>query len=170
MSAQNNNPETKPTPGWVTYLFFVTVLFGVGATIYQVGFSQKDRNSLIREAMGTQIVKATIDIIPVRNAEAIANGEKTFHSRGTCFACHGKELQGGIGPNLKDAEWYHPPAKETHLFKIITNGIPVDQSVSGTPMAPKGGSKISSVEVWEIVYFLSSKNPSIEKDAVSNVE
>lgn len=168
MSEHNNNPETKSTPGWVAYLFFLVLVIGIGATIYQVGFRAQSRQSMIREEMGTETIKPTIEIIPVRNAQAIADGEAIY--KRTCFACHGQDLEGGVGPNLKDAEWYHPPAKETNLFKLVVNGISQAQAVKGVAMPAKGGASISNTDVWTVIYYLSSRNPSIEKDAVSNVE
>jgi cytochrome c5 len=168
MSEHNNNPETKPVPGWVAYLFSLVLVIGFGATVYQVGFRSQSRQSMIREEMGTEIIKPTIEIIPVRDAKAIANGEAVY--KRACSACHGQNLEGVVGPNLKDTEWYHPPAKETNLYKLVTNGISAAQAVKGVPMPAKGGASISGVEVWEVVYYLSSRNPSIEKDAVSNVK
>lgn len=168
MSEHNNNPETKSTPGWVAYLFSLVLVIGIGATIYQVGFRAQSRQSMIREEMGTETIKPTIEIIPVRDAKAIANGEATY--KRACFACHGMDLEGGVGPNLKDTEWYHPPSKETNLYKLVSTGISGAQAVKGVPMPPKGGAAISGIEVWEVIYYLSNRNPSIEKDAVSNVK
>lgn len=167
MSEHHNNPETKSTPGWVAYLFFLVLVIGIGATIYQLGFRAQSRQSMIREEMGTETIKPTIEIIPVRDASAIANGEATY--KRVCLACHGMNLEGGVGPNLKDTEWYHPPAKETNLYKLVVNGISGAQAVKGVAMPAKGGAPISNIEVWEVIYYLSSRNPSIEKDAVSNV-
>jgi len=168
MSSHTQSPENKPTAGWVSYLFYIVLVIGIGASIYKVGFRSESRQSLIREQMGTQIIQPTISIIPVRNAQAIADGEATYKK--TCVACHGANLEGGVGPNLKDAEWYHPPATETHVHKIVLQGVPQAEAVKGVAMPPKGGFPISEIDVWNIVYFLSSQNATIEKDAVSNVE
>jgi mono/diheme cytochrome c family protein len=39
--------------------------------------------------------------------ELIAQGDKIFHGAGNCYACHGTNAQGSVGPNLTDAEWIH---------------------------------------------------------------
>ena len=33
----------------------------------------------------------------------IAQGDSIFHSKGNCYACHGANAQGAVGPNLTDA-------------------------------------------------------------------
>jgi cytochrome c oxidase cbb3-type subunit 3 len=38
---------------------------------------------------------------------AIAQGDSIFHKDGMCYACHGSNAEGAVGPNLTDAEWLH---------------------------------------------------------------
>lgn len=40
-----------------------------------------------------------------------------------CFACHGKNLEGATGYNLKDAEWVYGSTHE-QILKTIKNGFP----------------------------------------------
>lgn len=69
--------------------------------------------------------------------------------KANCEACHGANLQGGIGFNLVDAEWVHggsPMEIYNTLDKgIIEKGMPAWGSVLG----PKG--------VSEVVAFILSK-------------
>ncbi len=41
----------------------------------------------------------------------------------TCFTCHGKQLEGGIGFNLKDADWVHGGSREK-IIETIGKGFP----------------------------------------------
>jgi mono/diheme cytochrome c family protein len=92
---------------------------------------------------------------------AIAQGDSIFHSKGNCYACHGANAQGAVGPNLTDAEWIHSDGSYDAIVKQVTAGVPKEQSKSGIPMPAKGGSTITDDEVKAVsayVYSLSHKS------------
>jgi cytochrome c oxidase cbb3-type subunit III len=94
---------------------------------------------------------------------AIAQGDSIFHSKGNCYACHGTNAQGAVGPNLTDAEWIHSDGSYDAIVKQITTGVLQKDSKSGIPMPPKGGSSITDDEVKSVaayVYSLSHKTGS----------
>lgn len=93
---------------------------------------------------------------------AIAQGDSIFHSKGNCYACHGANAQGAVGPNLTDAEWIHSDGSYDAIVKQVTTGVPKEASKSGIMMPPKGGSSITDDEVKAVaayVYSLSHKAP-----------
>ena len=92
--------------------------------------------------------------------ELIAQGDKVFHGPGNCYACHGTNAQGAVGPNLTDAEWLHSKGTFDDLVAQVNHGVPKEESKSGIPMPPKGGSSISDDDVKAVaayVYSLSHK-------------
>jgi mono/diheme cytochrome c family protein len=94
---------------------------------------------------------------------AITLGDSLFHTKGNCYACHGANAQGTVGPNLTDAEWIHSDGSYEAIVKQIIDGVTAEQSKSKIPMPPKGGSTISDDEVKAVaayVYSLSHKKPS----------
>jgi cbb3-type cytochrome c oxidase subunit III len=94
---------------------------------------------------------------------AIAQGDSIFHSAGNCYACHGANAQGAVGPNLTDAEWIHSDGSYDAIVKQITTGVPKEESKSGIAMPPKGGSTITDDEVKAVaayVYSLGHKKPT----------
>jgi mono/diheme cytochrome c family protein len=94
---------------------------------------------------------------------AIALGDSLFHSKANCYACHGANAQGVIGPNLTDAEWIHSDGSYDAIVKQITTGVTAEESKSKVPMPPRGGSQITDDEVKAVaayVYSLSHKTPS----------
>jgi len=94
---------------------------------------------------------------------AIAEGDSIFHSKGNCYACHGTNAQGAVGPNLTDAEWIHSDGSYDAIVKQVTTGVPQAESKSGITMPPRGGSTISDDEVKAVaayVYSLSHKKPA----------
>lgn len=93
-------------------------------------------------------------------AAAIAKGDSIFHSKGNCYACHGANAQGAVGPNLTDAEWIHSDGSYDAIVKQINEGVTVEQSKSKIPMPPKGGATLTDDEVKAAaayVYSLSHK-------------
>jgi len=94
---------------------------------------------------------------------AIALGDSLFHSKANCYACHGANAQGAVGPNLTDAEWIHSDGSYDAIVKQITTGVTAEESKSKIPMPPKGGSQITDDEVKAVaayVYSFSHKKPS----------
>jgi len=94
---------------------------------------------------------------------AIALGDSLFHTKGNCYACHGANAEGTVGPNLTDAEWIHSDGSYDAIVKQIITGVTAEESKSKIPMPPKGGSQITDDEVKAVaayVYSLSHKKPS----------
>jgi mono/diheme cytochrome c family protein len=92
--------------------------------------------------------------------ELIAQGDKIFHGPGNCYACHGTNAQGTVGPNLTDAEWIHSKGTYEDIVAQVTHGVPKEESKSGIPMPPKGGGTLSDDDVKAVaayVYSLSHK-------------
>ncbi len=93
---------------------------------------------------------------------AITQGDSIFHGKGNCYACHGSNAQGSVGPNLTDAEWIHSDGSYDAIVKQVTTGVPKEESKSGIVMPPRGGSTITDDEVKAVaayVYSLSHKKP-----------
>ena len=92
----------------------------------------------------------------------IARGDSVFHGPGNCYACHGSKGEGLVGPSLIDAEWIHSKGTAEEIAAQVAKGIPKEQSKSGIPMPPRGGSTISDDDVKAVaayVHSLSQKKP-----------
>lgn len=87
---------------------------------------------------------------------AIAQGDSIFHGKGNCYACHGANAQGAVGPNLTDAEWIHSDGSYDAVVKQITTGVTKEESKSGIPMPAKGGSSITDDEVKAVAAYVLS--------------
>jgi len=85
-----------------------------------------------------------------RNPILVAAGAAAYAT--TCVACHGANLEGGIGFNLADATWVHGDAP-TAIMQVITDGVPGTGMTSWGPMlGPK--------KTAEVVAFVLSKQPA----------
>ena len=91
---------------------------------------------------------------------AITQGDSIFHKDGLCYACHGSNAEGVVGPNLTDAEWLQGDGSYDFIVATVTSGIPAEKAKKGVPMPPKGGSSITDDQVKAVaayVYSLSHK-------------
>ena len=88
--------------------------------------------------------------------ELIAQGEKVFQGPGNCYACHGSNAQGSVGPNLTDAEWVHSKGTLEDIEAQVTNGVPKEKAKSGIPMPPKGGGTLSDEDVKAVAAYVYS--------------
>jgi cytochrome c oxidase cbb3-type subunit 3 len=109
------------------------------------------KNALNSGAAPTDIQLWTMSTDPA----VTASGEKIY--RTNCVACHGPELKGGIGQNLTDATWIHG-GKPIDLYNTVTTGV----AAKGMPT---WGPVLGPSRVAEVVAFVISKNPTIEKPA-----
>ncbi len=82
------------------------------------------------------------------NASIVSAGKKSFENQ--CSACHGKNLMGGIGFNLVDAEWIHG-SKPSQIYVSIDKGFP---NKGMQAWGPALGQK----RIAEVVAYILSKN------------
>ena len=88
--------------------------------------------------------------------EMVNKGKTLFGGAGLCLACHGPDGKGGVGPNLTDQQWLHGDGSYEALVKLITAGVPLNDSKTGQMMPPKGGSGISEADVKAVAAYVWS--------------
>ena len=90
----------------------------------------------------------TSDTPPQVTPAAIDAGRKIFHAEGTCFACHGGNLEGAVGPQLTPHEWKDAKGGS---FDAIVNVI--TKGVDGTAMVSHPGG-ISDAQVQQVAAYI----------------
>ena len=80
-------------------------------------------------------------------------GRAIFHGKGTCFACHGGQLEGSqIAPTLKAHAWRDAKNGQfDEIFRVVTHGV------SGTVMVAFPGG-ISRAEALNVASYIWSVN------------
>lgn len=146
-------------PPWWKYGFIATI---IGSVIYMFYFHVGSGKDPIQE-YEYEMEKAAVAIakynasnvnkidennLTMADAAGIAKGQALYNA--ACWACHGKQLEGGTGPNLVDDYWIHKGGL-TDIYLSIKHGYP-----------DKG------MQSWEKVYsaneilYLSSYIKSLE--------
>jgi mono/diheme cytochrome c family protein len=121
-------------------------------------------NSLSRLPLAAAILLAVV-ATPARaqsqlpqgvTQELIDKGDGVFHKDGLCYACHGADAKGMVGPNLTDDVWIHSKGGYDEIIAQVMKGIPKEESKSGVVMPPKGGSSISDDDVKAVAAYVWS--------------
>jgi cbb3-type cytochrome c oxidase subunit III len=86
----------------------------------------------------------------------VDKGNEVFHKAGLCYACHGQDAKGLVGPNLTDDVWIHSKGSYQELIAQINKGVTKEESKSGVPMPAKGGSTISDDDVKAVAAYVWS--------------
>jgi cytochrome c oxidase cbb3-type subunit III len=72
-------------------------------------------------------------------------------------ACHGSNLEGGIGQNLVDATWIHG-STPTAIYATIQKGV-LDKGM------PVWGPVLGGGRIADVVAFVITKSPTVTKPA-----
>jgi mono/diheme cytochrome c family protein len=99
-------------------LSIVALLVGASASVAVA--QSTPENATSPQNAPAEAASAATAITP----ELIAQGEKIFQGSGLCYACHGSNAQGSVGPNLTDSEWLHSKGPFEEIVEQVTKGVP----------------------------------------------
>lgn len=148
-------------PNWWLITLYGAIVFAVGYWFFyfQSNVGESDVEKLDRQLAIIQEknLEATLAMLDNDNLwemsedpAMVAAGRETYTA--VCVACHGAELEGGVGFNLADAEWVHPQ-DAVGVYKVIEEGV------AGSGMAAWGG-VLGPKRVAEVTaYVLSYHEP-----------
>ena len=88
----------------------------------------------------------------------VSAGRRIFHGPGTCFGCHGMNLEGGpIAPTLKGHAWKDAKGGDlSAIYRIVVHGVP------GTAMVSHPGG-ISDADAARVAAYVWSVGHRGEK-------
>lgn len=144
-------------PNWWLFTLYITIIFSVlyWFFYFQSNVAQTDAERLAQrlqeiEAKNLEEALAMLDNENLwrmsRNPQFVESGAKVYTS--FCQACHGPDLEGGIGQNLRDDEWVNVQ-DPISMYNIVNGGIP------NTGMTAFG-SQLGPQRVAEVVAFVLS--------------
>ena len=105
-------------------------------------------------AAADQAPAMQLPALPDTNAippEMVSAGRRIFHGQGTCFACHGMNLEGGpVAPTLKPHAWKDAMGGELSAIHFVdTHGV------RGTVMVAHTGG-ISDADAVRVAAYIWS--------------
>ncbi len=98
------------------------------------------------EAQQPTVTPALADSVAALK-KPIDHGRQIFHGEGTCFACHGQHMEGGIAPTLRPHKWKNGDGTLEAIMKIIQTGVP------GTAMVSHPGN-INEAELKDVATYV----------------
>ena len=135
----------NPMPNWWVGMFYLTIIWAVAYVAYYHFIGKESQV----KALAAQVAEAearwpkSSQLATVE--ETPAAGEGVY--KANCVACHGAELQGGIGPSLVDSTWVHG-SKPEEIVATITNGVAAKGMPTWGPIL--GNEKIGQVAAYII--------------------
>jgi len=121
-------------PGWWLYGFYLTIIVGViylyryhiaesaplSKQEFEIAWQKgEEQKAAFLAKSANNVDENTVKLIT--DANALSAAKNIFTT--VCSACHGKEGQGGVGPNLTDDYWIHSGGIKD-IFKTIKYGWP----------------------------------------------
>lgn len=153
----------KRLPNWWLFTLYGAIVFAAAYWAYyqwtghmQPGYVRvgEQIQELQKRAMTGGAAPTDIQLWDMsRDPSIVESGQKIYMAN--CVACHGQNLEGGIGQNLVDATWVHG-GTPLDIFNTITKGV-LDKGM------PVWGPVLGTGRIKEVAAFLISKNPTIQK-------
>ena len=149
-------------PPWWSYLFYVTIIFGIFYVIfyhvtdtlplqeeeYEIEMAEAAAIAEIRmnEAIASGNAFSEADLELTTNADILASGGKIFGQQ--CAACHKADAGGLIGPNLTDDYWLHGGDIQS-VFSTIKTGVTNTAMISWEPI-------LSPTQMRDVANYIKS--------------
>jgi cytochrome c oxidase cbb3-type subunit 3 len=162
----------NPTPAWFMYLFYITIIFGIGYLLvyhvfklaplqydeYKIEMAQAAKDNAAYLAKSADNVNENT-VKRSNDPSVLAAGHAIFTQN--CTPCHGPQGQGvvGLGPNLTDDYWLHGN-RINDVFKTIKYGV----QTKGMPTWEKQLTPKQISEVANFVKSLHGTNPPNPKE------
>jgi mono/diheme cytochrome c family protein len=121
----------------------VAVLFAALATIAPRANAQSS------SASPGPAASAAEDLL--HDAKFVSMGREIYHGRGTCFVCHGENLEGQIGPTLKAHAWKHAKNGEFgEIQRVVYAGAPGTAMVALPGGITPAEARAVALYVWAV--------------------
>lgn len=119
----------NPLPDWWVGLFWLTIVWAIGYSVHYHVIADRSQEAALAAEMAAAEERWPAQAEAARMAAAdfevtdaaVSAGEGLYQQY--CVACHGVNLEGGIGPSFLDEEWIHG-GQARDILRTITEGVP----------------------------------------------
>ena len=126
--------------------------FGASFPVHKPGDlknkKMRSQESYVHIEMWKQLQAAAQAIPQGATKEMVAKGNEIYHKQGLCYACHGQDAKGLVGPNLTDDYWMYGDSREA-MRDGIANGhhgvMPAHRALLGETRA-----RLAAAYVWSL--------------------
>ena len=123
----DNNP-----PAWFNWLFFGSIgwavvyllvyhIFNLAPLQHEEYAQQMEKAQVQQAKLAEKTLKNMEDMEVITDEVKLREGANIYNNN--CAQCHGKNLEGGVGPNLADEAWIHGCSIQD-VFMTIYDGVP----------------------------------------------
>lgn len=151
----------KSLPNWWLFTLYGTIVFAIAYWVYyqksSIGLTQEEELAAAMSQIEENVAKAKAEAgvldndtfwLMAKDPEVVAAGQTIYTQN--CMACHGANLEGGIGLPLADAEWKHG-GEPLSIKGVVTDGV-------ATAGMPAWGPVLGEEKVNQVVSFILSKH------------
>ena len=153
-------------PRWWVWMLYISVVFAVSYLVYfhilsgelsKADADHYEAEILAKKEAPQNRVKTEDELRALSKDPAMIAKGKEAMKKTMCFTCHGLDLTGQIGPNLRDKYWIYG-SNMTAMVESITNGR------NNNLMPIKGGSPfLNPDQIEAIACYIASLNREGEK-------
>lgn len=150
----------KSLPNWWLFTLYATIVFAIAYWVYYqkagIGLDQEQELKVALAQIDEAVAKAKAEAgviddstfaVMATDPGILVAGEGIYKQ--TCSACHGQNLEGGIGLALNDADWKHG-SNPMSIKKVVEEGV-------ATAGMPAWGPVLGDEKVNQVVAYLVSK-------------
>ncbi len=142
----------NPLPDWWMGLFWLTIVWAIGYGVWYHFIGKVSQPGKLAAEVAAAEVRWPHKAVDAGNLDrseaAVAAGKQVYAT--TCVACHGAELQGGIGPDLRDTVWIHGNDVAS-IVRVISDGVPEKGM-------PNWGQMIGAEKVAQVAAYVIEAN------------
>jgi cytochrome c oxidase cbb3-type subunit 3 len=150
----------NPIPAWWSWAWYGSMVFSVvyftyfhilGAPgvfeKYEVEMAEFRKVQRERQLAALASINEDTLVVAMKSADQVKAGEENFQTY--CAACHGKQGEGIVGPNLTDAYWIHADGSLMGIRKVVNEGVPEKGM-------PAWGKQFSPDEINQLAAFVGT--------------
>ena len=97
------------------------------------------------------VLSLSLFSLSAQDAQSVERGQALYDN--ICFSCHGKNLEGGVGFNLKDHEWIHGNSPQK-ISETIKKGFPDKGMIAF-------GALYNDAQIQDITNFILSRQEGL---------